>query len=349
MSATLTADPARGVDPGRPDPRARIGRHRALVAEALDRVVPAGRAPEGLYAPMRFVLEGEGKRLRPVLVLLAAEACGARAEDALPAALAAEVFHNFTLVHDDIMDHAATRRGRPTVHVRWDEPTAILAGDLLMGEAYRLLAETPRGDLRALFAAFATMVTRLCEGQALDKQFETEPAVSVERYLDMIDRKTGALLEHCLEAGALVAGAPDAHADALRAAGHAAGRAFQIMDDLLDLVADDVRWGKTVGGDLVEGKKAFLLLRALEASNAAGDAATGDAAFFGRIASERGLAPALVPDARARMERLGVLDDARAAIAAYTDDALAHLHALPPTEARDALVWLVRDLSGRLH
>ena len=313
---------------------------RASVEAALASVVPR-RAPADLYDPYRYVMAGEGKRLRPVLLLLAAEACGVPAVEAMPAALATEVFHNFTLVHDDIMDRASTRRGRDTVHVRWDEPTAILAGDLMMGESYGLLAQTRAGDLRVLLEAWGEMVRRLCEGQMEDMRFATDLNVSVERYLRMIDGKTGALVAFCFEAGAILAGADADTRRHLHDAGIETGRAFQILDDLLDLTADDAAWGKTVGGDLVEGKRAYLLLRALETTT--GD----DRAFFQAIADRPGLDPDAIPDARARMETVGVLDDARGAVARHTAAALACLAALPPSDARDGLAALVRDMAGR--
>lgn len=311
---------------------------RAAVETALAEVVPA-RDPADLYDPYRYVMAGSGKRLRPVLLLLAAEACGVAAEDALPAALATEVFHNFTLVHDDIMDRAATRRGRATVHVRWDEPTAILAGDLMLGEAYGLLAKTRSGDLRTLLDAWGEMVRRLCEGQMEDMRFASDPAVSVKRYLRMVDGKTGALVAFCLEAGAILGDA--ATRRHLYDAGIETGRAFQILDDLLDLTADDAAWGKTVGGDLIEGKRAYLLLRALETTS--GD----DRAFFQAVADRPGLDADRIDEALARMDAAGVLDDARAAVARHTDAALRHLAALPPSDARDALVELVRNMAGR--
>lgn len=313
---------------------------RASVESALAAVVPR-RDPADLYDPYRYVMAGDGKRLRPVLLLLAAEACGVAAAEALPAALATEVFHNFTLVHDDIMDRAPTRRGRATVHVRWGEPTAILAGDLMMGEAYGLLAQTRVGDLRTLLDAWGEMVRRLCEGQMEDMRFATDPAVSVDRYVRMIDGKTGALVAFCFEAGAILAGADDAARTHLYEAGIETGRAFQILDDLLDLTADDAAWGKTVGGDLIEGKRAYLLLRALETTT--GD----DRAFFQQIADRPGLDAERIPEARARMEATGVLDDARSAVTRHTDNALGHLAALPASEARDTLAALVRDMAGR--
>ncbi|HLT47799.1 MAG TPA: polyprenyl synthetase family protein [Rubricoccaceae bacterium] len=300
--------------------------------------------PAVLYGPVRYVLEGGGKRIRPVLVLLAAEAFGGEAarRRALPAALAVEVFHNFTLVHDDIMDGAAERRGRPTVHVRWDAGTAILSGDLLMGLSYDLLARVEGADTAALVRRFHAMVLRLCEGQALDAAFERRDGVTVADYLDMIERKTGALLEAALEIGGIVGGAGEAGRAALRTAGRELGRAFQIQDDLLDLTAESDGWGKTIGGDLVAGKRTFLLLRALE--RAGGD----ERAWFAR-ALDGGLPAAEVAEARARMDRLGVLDDARAAVRRHSDAGLAALAALPPGPAADALRSLAERLVRRAH
>ncbi|HYE96105.1 MAG TPA: polyprenyl synthetase family protein [Rubricoccaceae bacterium] len=333
------AEPVKGEgDQAEAHVRALVGQVEAgLVALALP------DAPEPLYAPVRYVLESGGKRLRPVLLLLGAEAYGGESalKRAMPAALAVEVFHAFTLVHDDIMDHAAERRGRPTVHVRWDEPTAILVGDLLMALAYDLLAKVETDHLREVLRSFHQMVLRLCEGQALDKAFEQRTDVSVPDYLDMIERKTGALVEAALEIGGWVGGADAAGRAALRRFGQALGRAFQIQDDLLDLTAEDAGWGKTVGGDLVEGKKTFLLLRALERS--AGEEHT----WFARIPSAGGLPAEEVPEARVRMEGLGVLAEARDTVRAQSNEALAALAVLPPSSAREALGWLTRQLVGR--
>ncbi len=299
--------------------------------------------PRDLYDPTRYVLEGEGKRFRPLLVLLSARSFGAEVAAALPAALAVEVFHAFTLVHDDIMDRADTRRGRPTVHRRWNEPVAILTGDLLMGEAYRLVALSGASDVRPLLACFGQMVARLCEGQTLDMAFERQADVSVEAYRKMIGAKTGALLECALELGGRIGGAAESRIAALRAMGYHMGQAFQIQDDLLDLVADSDQWGKPVGGDLTEGKKTFLLLRALEV--AAGE----EHAWFARIVRDKGLSPAQVPEARRRMEALGVVEDARQAVATESQAALAQVGLLPPGPAADALRHLIASMAARLH
>jgi geranylgeranyl diphosphate synthase type II len=336
-----TAIPAqhRGAEPG----RAACERLRAEVDQALETLIPDG-SPAELYEPARYVLAGGGKRLRPVLLLLTAGAYGVPAEAAMPAALAAEVFHNFTLVHDDIMDHAPTRRGRPTVHVRWDENTAILCGDYLMAVAYDQLARLESPRLSAVMAVFFRMVTALCEGQMLDKQFETTANVSVDEYLGMIDRKTGALVRAVLALGGLLGGATPAQLDALAEVGVAMGRAFQIQDDLLDLTSDDARWGKPIGGDLIEGKKTLLVLQALE------QAEPEDADWLRRVIEGGGLEPPRVPEVRDRMRRLGVLDDAREAVGRYTALAEEALRtAVPPSPERDTLQWLIREMKGRVH
>ena len=299
--------------------------------------------PARLYEPVRYVLDGGGKRLRPVLLLLAAEVFDVPTEHALPAALAVEVFHNFTLVHDDIMDHAEERRGRPSVHVVWDESTAILAGDLMMGMAYDLLAQTETDRLAALVRVFHQMVARLCEGQSLDEQFEREDEVTVPRYLDMIDRKTGALLEAVLTLGGLIGGASEEERATLTEAGHAFGRAFQIQDDLLDLTADDAQWGKTIGGDLMEGKKTFLLLRALERAD--GD----DRDWFRHIVTEGGLPETQIAEARRRMDALGVLQEARAEALRYYDIGEQAVGTLPAGPGRDGLLWIAGRMARRVR
>lgn len=321
---------------------AHVGRLREQVNAALAGLVPDVH-PVSLYEPVRFVLAGEGKRFRPVLLLLSSEIFGAAVERALPAALAVEVFHNFTLVHDDIMDHAAERRGRPTVHVRWDESTAILSGDYLMGLSYDLLARVETERLAPLVRTFSQMVAQLCEGQMLDKEFETRDDVTVDAYLHMIDRKTGALLRASIEMGGIIGGAGEGERAVLREMGQHLGRAFQIQDDLLDLVAEDERWGKAIGGDLMEGKKTFLLLRSLERTD--GD----EHAWFARIVRERGLPAIHVAEARERMERSGVIVEAREAVRRHSAMALQCLERLPPKPAVLTLRWLVERMQARLH
>ncbi|PQJ33506.1 polyprenyl synthetase [Salinibacter sp. 10B] len=315
---------------------------RSQVEKALGSVV-ANREPAVLYDPVEYVLEGGGKRVRPTLLLLVAEAYGRSPASALPAALAVEVFHNFTLVHDDIMDEAQERRGRPTVHEKWDVGTAILTGDLLMGLSYELLGDVPEVPDDALYEVYHPMVEKLCSGQALDASFEGQAEVSVDAYLDMIDGKTAALLSACFELGAVVGGSAPEHQTQLRTAGRLVGRAFQIQDDLLDLTADGEEWGKAVGGDLVTGKKTYLTLRALERAEGS------EYDWFARLIHDGGLPPGDVEEARARMDRLGVFEEARAEVTRYSAQARNHLTVLPSGQARETLGWLIDEMEARSH
>lgn len=320
----------------------RVERLRDRVNQALP-ALATDAEPDVLYDPVRYVLASQGKRIRPILLLLTAEAFGTRAETALPASLAVEVFHNFTLVHDDIMDNADARRGQPTVHVEWDEGTAILTGDMLFAMSYDLLAQVEGVDLREMMQVYHTMVERLCRGQALDSAFEERPTVTVNEYLEMIDCKTSALLQAAFELGGVIGGATEEQRQQLQTIGKHVGRAFQIQDDLLDLTADTDHWGKAVGGDLVEGKKTFIVLRALEQAEGA------EYDWFARIVNEGGLPPGDIPEARSRMERLGIFEEARSAVHRHSEAAKEALDALPAGSPRETLLWLISQMQARLH
>ncbi|MBN1540685.1 polyprenyl synthetase family protein [candidate division KSB1 bacterium] len=220
--------------------------------------------PESLYEPMRYAVTAGGKKLRPVLLLLFAEAVDGDAESVLDAAVAVELVHDFSLVHDDIMDHDELRRGRPTVHKHWDENTAILAGDCLLVQAFRALAAVSSPHLPLALKRFAEDIIGVCEGQAFDKSFETAEIVTLEQYDTMIRLKTGCLFGLSCELGALLVDGSPQQLKAANRYGHELGFAFQIQDDLLDLVAAQEVLGKDVGSDLKEGKKTFLLLHARE-------------------------------------------------------------------------------------
>lgn len=301
-----------------------------------------GRGPALMYDPIRYVLDGGGKRARPVLLSLVAQAYGASEAEAMSPAMAVEVFHNFTLVHDDIMDRSGTRRGQPAVHVKWDEGTAILAGDLMLGLSYELLTKPETVDVRALLDIYNRMVEQLCIGQRLDTHFETENEVSVDDYLGMIDGKTAALLSACFEIGAVVGGAPDSDVLALADAGRFTGRAFQIQDDVLDLTAESDDWGKPVGGDLLNGKRTYLTLRAIERASGS------EKRWFERIL-DGGITQEEVPEARDRMERLGVVDDAKGAVETYTEHAFDALSVLPEGTYADAVTAMLSRLQRRSH
>ena len=299
------------------------------------------RSPAQLYDSVRYVLDGGGKRIRPVLLLLSAKAFGVSRERVLPLALAVELVHNFSLVHDDIMDHAASRRGRPSVHVAWSPETALLCGDVLLSMAAEQVAQTDAGELRAHVECFARAVGALCEGQVLDKHFEEAEGVTTSDYLAMIDLKTGALITASLVMGGIAGGATEAVHHSLSAAGQAMGRAFQIQDDLLDLTANSERWGKVVGSDLIEGKKTYLLLEAQARAEGV------DQAFFGSIRHGAGLRRDQIDEVRNRMAALGVLDAARDAVALYTAESLRHLKDVAANTG--ALQLLVLQMAARMH
>ncbi|MBN1407763.1 MAG: polyprenyl synthetase family protein [Calditrichaceae bacterium] len=221
------------------------------------------------YDPIQYMLDLKGKRIRPLLTLLSAMAFGAKVDEAKYAAAAVELLHNFTLVHDDIMDNDATRRGKPTIHTKWDIGTAILAGDGLMGLAFRKLLQSPRGNIPAMMGRLTETMIVICEGQGLDKMFENMEDVSLDTYLDMIARKTAVLIEMACELGGMAAEANNDSIQILKEFGYALGMGFQIQDDYLDITADESILGKKIGSDLQMRKKTILtiLLRELTGSN----------------------------------------------------------------------------------
>lgn len=224
-------------------------------------------SPEELYIPIGYALESSGKRIRPALVLMACELFGGKKEEALPAALAIEIFHNFTLLHDDIMDNADVRRNRPTVHKKWDANTAILSGDTMMIKSYEFLEKLPIPMWSKVFPIFTRTALEICEGQQLDMNFEKSEEVTLDLYLKMIRLKTAVLLGAALQIGALLGGASDSDANNLYDYGIAIGIAFQLRDDYLDTFGDPKTFGKRIGGDIVCAKKTFLLIKAYEKAN----------------------------------------------------------------------------------
>ncbi len=225
------------------------------------------KTPENLYEPISYFLSIGGKRMRPILALMGAELFDTHFEKAKSAALAVELFHNFTLIHDDIMDVAPLRRGHETVHKKWNENIAILSGDTLIIEAYKQLCNYQPETLAKLLPLFNQTATEVCEGQQWDMDFETLDKVEIESYLKMIAYKTAVLLGCSLKMGAIVADASESDANDLYQFGVNLGVAFQIQDDILDVYADQNKFGKQVGGDIIANKKTFLLLTALEDAN----------------------------------------------------------------------------------
>ncbi len=218
--------------------------------------------PKFLYEPVKYALSAGGKRIRPVMCLMSAEMFGASADKAIDAALGLEIFHNFTLLHDDIMDKSDMRRGRPTVHKKWTENIAILSGDLMSLVACKCAAKSEANREKVLETFLQTAI-EICEGQQYDMDFETENNVSVDDYMKMINLKTAVLLAGSLKIGALIADASSDDCENIYQYGRYAGLAFQLQDDLLDTYGDAAVFGKPIGGDIAENKKTFLLINAM--------------------------------------------------------------------------------------
>lgn len=243
-----------------------LGRLREQVERAVQDL-SWQKQPIALYDPISYTLTSNGKRIRPLLTLLACKMFSENIDDAMAPALGLEVFHNFTLLHDDFMDNAAVRRGMPTVHEKWNANTAILSGDAMMIEAYRLVSKAPGALLPKVLEVFSETALGVCEGQMYDMQFEQRMDVSEVEYLEMIRLKTSVLLAASLKIGALIGGASEKDANKLYDFGISVGLAFQLIDDWLDSFGEESVFGKRIGGDIVENKKTILLIKAFELAN----------------------------------------------------------------------------------
>ncbi len=232
-----------------------------LIQDCLDSMSFPANLP-GLYEPISYTLQAGGKRLRPLLVLAACKACGVNPEEAINQALGIEMFHNFTLLHDDVMDRAETRRGRPTVHTKWNTPTAILSGDTMLTLATQLVSRCPDEKLPEVLGLFNRTAIEIYEGQQMDMDFESRSDVSVMEYIDMIRLKTGVLLGCAVAIGAIMGHASSQTVRALYDFGVKLGLAFQLQDDYLDTFGNSATFGKTVGGDILNDKKTWLLIMA---------------------------------------------------------------------------------------
>lgn len=310
------------------------------VNEAISRL-DWSKEPQGLYAPIAYALSSGGKRLRMQLVLSGCRVVGGNEAEALPFAQAIEVFHNFTLLHDDVMDKADVRRGKPTVHVKWNDNTAILSGDQMLIEAYRLLEQVPAASLPQLLHLFSQTATEVCEGQQYDVDFEQRDDVQISEYIEMIRLKTSVLLAAALKGGGIIGGAGDKEKEALYNYGIHLGLAFQIQDDLLDCFGDPQTFGKAIGGDISCNKKTYLMLSALK---------NADPAQHEQIA---GWLAQTTPSQQKidAMKELYVATNAREAaeqaIREHTRKALECLQALPDNSEKQRLEAMALSLVNR--
>lgn len=300
--------------------------------------------PSELYAPIDYTVRQKGKRLRPMLCLLGCDLFGGSIDNALWPALALEVFHNFTLIHDDIMDQAPLRRGMETVYIKWSPNVAILSGDATLAMAFQFATRTPNavGAVNLL----GKVAREVCEGQQFDLNFETQSHVTIEAYLEMIRLKTAVLLATSLEMGALVANAGPIDTMALYKFGIAIGMAFQLQDDLLDCYGDVQVFGKVTGGDIAENKKTYLFLKALELASDE-DKKQLEQMFSGSVEME--LADKIA-EVKRIYERLHIQEAVESRMEDYYHEAEACLDAIDVAEERKvAIRHYVARLSGRVR
>ncbi|WP_420603276.1 polyprenyl synthetase family protein [Flagellimonas sp.] len=302
-----------------------------------------GKEPKNLYEPINYILGLGGKRLRPVLTLMTTDLFGGNPSDALDAALAIEVFHNFSLVHDDIMDDAPLRRGKTTVHEKWDVNTGILSGDAMLINSYQFLESYPSDVFKKLTALFSKTAIEVCEGQQYDVDFESRDDVTIPEYLKMIEYKTAVLVATAMKMGAIVAKASEDDTEAIYEFGKNLGIAFQLQDDYLDAFGDPKTFGKQVGGDIIENKKTFLYLKSLEL------AGQGKKEGLLHLYSIKPEDPeAKVTTVKSIFKESGAVEEAKTEISTYTQKAFDALSAINmPEQNKLMLKQFGENLMGR--
>ncbi len=303
--------------------------------------------PGLLYDPVRYTLSLPGKRVRPYLTLIGCGLCGGDIEEALPAAVSLELLHNFTLLHDDIMDRADIRRGEPSVFKKWDSNTAILSGDAMYAKAFKQLQyygldeQYSKSQYRTILDIFLDSAEKVCEGQAEDLLFEDRNDVVIDEYLQMIEGKTAALISGALAIGGAVAGADAEETDELRFVGKKIGIAFQIQDDLLDAVADPDKFGKQRGGDIMEGKKTYLTLLALQRCG------NRQKETLLKILTEENNKPESINAVIETYDSLNVLEDTRKAIRYHYQSAMEHLDQFEASPYKNEIIEFLNRLISR--
>lgn len=319
-----------------------------LIEQGLEKL-PVSKSPKSLYEPYKYALNVGGKRIRPFLSLLASGLCGGEPKDALPAALAVEILHNFTLVHDDIMDSAETRRGKTSVFKKWNDSVAILTGDVMFADAFQQLtyygtnAQYSKEEYVAMNQAFITATVTVCEGQALDMEFVEKDSVTISDYIQMIEGKTSALISGALKMGAIAARATQEQQQLLTRIGSEMGKAFQIQDDLLDAIADPEIFGKKAGGDIHEGKKTYLSLLALERAN------SEQKKIIQHTLANRETSEDDVNKILALYDELNIINDIKKEIKTHYNNAFALLDMFKDSSYKQELEKLLIFLQNRDH
>jgi geranylgeranyl diphosphate synthase type II len=298
------------------------------------------RKPGELYEPISYTLSLGGKRLRPALCLMACDMFGGDVENAINPAIGIEIFHNFTLLHDDIMDEAPIRRGEETVYKKWNTNVAILSGDTMMALAYDYIMKAPESVRSEVFSVFNKTAIEVCEGQQYDMNFETQNDISIKDYIEMIRLKTAVLLAGSLKIGAILAGADAEYGEALYRFGENLGIAFQLKDDLLDVFSDVEKFGKQTGGDIATNKKTFLYLKAFE--KAEGETFTRLTHLFDNNSSDK------IAEVKKVYEELNIREDAENEMKKYFNRAIDFIEIIPVNENRKSeLIKFAQRLNRR--
>lgn len=318
----------------------RYGQYKDKIDSGL-KIFAGNLLPKTVYEPIDYVLSGGGKRLRAILVILACEAVGGKSGDAMAAAIAIEVLHNFTLVHDDVMDHADLRRGKPTVHKKWDANTAILSGDEMIAQAYRILLKTKSNNLKSVLDVYTDALVQVCEGQGFDKEFESRYDVSLKEYYKMISKKTGRVISAATQIGAILGGGTSSQENMLKNFGNYLGRAFQIQDDLLDVTGTTEKFGKNIGGDIHEGKKTYLLLKAFKKAN------PDEKKILNSIFPEKRKTSKEIKIIKNIYHKTGAIRSAEEEVFRNTIKAQNSISMLPSSHAKLMLLWFSGQLLNR--
>ena len=311
-----------------------ILKHVETAVEQLE--IP--QTPANLYDPIRYILTLGGKRIRPYCLLLANALYGGKNEEATSAAMAIEVFHNFTLLHDDIMDNAPLRRGKPTVHTKWNQTIGILSGDAMFVQAVELLTNVPATAMKPCFDVFNKTALKVCEGQQLDMDFESETNITEADYIEMIRLKTAVLVGASFQMGGIIGGASEADQNELYDFGINLGLAFQLKDDYLDTFSSDgSSFGKQVGGDIKSNKKTFLVIKALEKAN------TSQVTELDKWMSTGENEPNKVESVKAIFNELGIGEATQEKVEQYTNKAFQNINTLSISEEDKAPLFQLAD------
>ncbi len=321
----------------------RIEELQGIIVDGLERLGPKfTHEPKELFEPISYLLALGGKRLRPALCLMSAELFGGKVEHALSPALGIEVFHNFTLMHDDIMDKAPLRRGMPSVHIKWNPNIAILAGDTMFVQSVQLMSQCESNVLKEVLDVFCTTAIEVCQGQQYDMNFETDNEVTISQYLEMIRLKTAVLLACSLKIGAITANASKEDSEHIYHFGLNIGIAFQLQDDILDVYADPKKFGKQPGGDILANKKTYMLLKAMSIA---------DESSLDKLNTLLGAnSENKVNEVTQIFDALNIKELARKEMQHYFDESLMHLNAISIAQEKKQVLLsfaeslMVRDL-----